>query len=78
MSLQVNIHEAKTHFSSLLAQVNEGEEIIIAMAGTPVARLSRIKKPIRKRVSGSAKGKIRMAEDFNAPLPESIVRDFEA
>ena len=62
----VNIHEAKTHFSKLLAQVSAGEEIIIAKAGKPVARLAPIQpKPTKKRVPGIDKGKIWMAEDFD-------------
>ncbi|KYH31406.1 type II toxin-antitoxin system Phd/YefM family antitoxin [Neomoorella mulderi] len=78
MSFQVNIHEAKTHFSKLLAQVKEGREVIIAKAGKPVARLIPITsdKPERRH-PGSAKGKITIAPDFNAPLPEAILKEFE-
>lgn len=62
----VNIHEAKTHFSKLLAQVSAGEEIIIAKAGKPVARLAPIEpKAAKKRVPGIDKGKIWMADDFD-------------
>ena len=66
MATIVNIHEAKTHFSKLLAQVSAGEEIIIAKAGRPVARLGPIEpKVAKKRVPGIDKGKIWMSEDFN-------------
>jgi len=66
MPVIVNIHEAKTHFSKLLAQVSAGEEIIIAKAGKPVARLAPIEaKAAKKRVPGIDKGKIWMAEDFD-------------
>jgi prevent-host-death family protein len=62
----VNIHEAKTHFSKLLAQVSAGEEIIIAKAGKPVARLAPIEpKAAKKRVPGIDKGKIWMSDDFD-------------
>lgn len=62
----VNVHEAKTHFSKLLAQVSAGEEIIIAKAGKPVARLAPIvPKPVKKRVPGIDKGKIWMSADFD-------------
>ena len=62
----VNIHEAKTHFSKLLAKVSAGEEIIIAKAGKPVARLGPIEpKPVKKRVPGIDRGKIWMSEDFD-------------
>ncbi len=66
MAFTVNVHEAKTHFSKLLAQVSAGDEIIIAKAGKPVARLGPIKpKAAKKRVPGIDKGKIWMAEDFD-------------
>jgi prevent-host-death family protein len=66
MSGTINIHEAKTHFSKLLARVSGGEEIIIAKAGKPIARLLPI-VPVssKKRVPGIDKGKIWMAKDFN-------------
>jgi prevent-host-death family protein len=66
MATIVNIHEAKTHFSKLLAKVGAGEEIIIAKAGKPVARLGPIEpKAQKKRVPGIDKGKIWMADDFD-------------
>lgn len=77
MIRKVNIHEAKTHFSKLLAHVKEGEEIIIAKAGEPVARLVPIKEQPAKRVPGSAKGKIAIPPDFNAPLPDAVLESFE-
>jgi prevent-host-death family protein len=68
----VNIHEAKTHFSKLLARVMRGEEIVIAKAGQPVARLvpERPLAPAR-RVPGIDKGKLKIAEDFD------IMSEFE-
>jgi prevent-host-death family protein len=66
MAQTVNVHEAKTHFSKLLARVSAGEEIVIAKAGKPVARLSPILPAAsKKRVPGIDKGKIWMAKDFN-------------
>lgn len=66
MATTVNVHEAKTHFSKLLAQVSAGEEIIIAKAGKPVARLAPIEpKAAKKRVPGIDKGKIWMSDDFD-------------
>jgi prevent-host-death family protein len=63
----VNIHEAKTHFSKLLARVAAGEEIVIAKAGKPIARLMPIGPGTpKKRVPGIDKGKIWMAKDFNS------------
>jgi prevent-host-death family protein len=68
--MEVNIHEAKTHFSRLLERVALGEEIIIAKAGTPVAKLVPLKRTVKKRVFGSAKGDFTVPDDFNDPDPE--------
>ncbi len=71
-----NIHEAKTHFSKLIDAVLHGHEILIAMAGKPVAKLGPIsKKPPIK--FGVLKGKIKIAKDFDAPLPDEFLNDFE-
>ena len=76
--MTVNIHEAKTHLSRLLARVAKGEEVIIARAGKPLARLIPIERP---RTVGDAfdvyKGQVWIAPDFDAPLPEDVLADFE-
>lgn len=77
MTVTVNIHEAKTHLSRLLQRVIAGEEIIIAKSGQPVARLIPFAQKPKPRMPGSAKGKIWVAPDFNAPLPNDILNDFE-
>lgn len=69
--MEVNIHQAKTHFSKLLERVALGEEVVIAKAGKPVAKLVAIEKP-RFRVLGSAKGEFTVPDDFNDPLPKEI------
>jgi prevent-host-death family protein len=74
----VNIHEAKTQLSKLIARVEAGEEIIIARDGSPVARLVAVRKPTAKRVSGRDRGLFSVPEDFDAPLPESLLADFES
>jgi prevent-host-death family protein len=74
----MNIHEAKTHFSKLIGLVLAGEEVIIAKAGKPTIRLLPILDLKPKRQPGRLKGKIKISADFNAPLPESILRDFES
>jgi len=66
----VNIHEAKANLSRLLERVALGEEIIIAEAGTPVAKLVSLKKTPKKRVFGSAKGEFTVPDEFNDPDPE--------
>ena len=70
--MEVNIHEAKTHLSRLLERVAMGEEVIIAKAGTPVAKLVPVEAPPKERVLGSARGKFTVPEDFNDPLPKEI------
>ncbi len=72
----VNIHEAKTHFSKLVEAAMNGEEIIIAKSGKPAARLVPIATKTTRHF-GVLKGKIKIAEDFDAPLPDSIMADFE-
>ena len=74
----VNVHEAKTHFSRLLERVNRWEEIIIAKAGKPVARLLPIIDKPAQRHPGSAAGKIWVSPDFDAPLPDDVLKDFES
>ena len=73
----VNIHEAKTHLSRLLERVAAGEEVIIAKAGKPIARLVPATNRDTRRVLGSDKGDVWIAEDFNAPLPDEILAAFE-
>ena len=69
----VNIHEAKTHLSQLLSKVSQGEEVVIARAGQPIARLLPISNTGTKRLPGSESGKITIAADFDAPLdPETF------
>jgi len=73
----VNIHEAKTHLSRLVDEVAAGAEIIIAKAGKPMARLTPIAAPARKKCLGLLKGKIKVPEDFNAPLDDKTLAAFE-
>jgi prevent-host-death family protein len=70
MKTKVNVHEAKTHFSRLLERVQSGEQIIIAKAGKPVAILSPIGDAIARRTPGGDAGKVIIAQDFDAALPE--------
>lgn len=77
MARQVNIHEAKTHLSRLLACVKAGEEVIIAKAGKPIARLVAVMEQPAQRVAGTAKGQVTITPDFDAPLPEAVLGEFE-
>ena len=80
MDKTVNIHEAKTNLSSLIADVEAGEEVVIARAGKPVAKLvpirSRQPRPARRNIAGALKGKIKIGPDFDDPLPEDILAAF--
>jgi prevent-host-death family protein len=75
--MEVNVHEAKTHLSRLLRRVADGEEIVIARAGAPVAKLVPIKpKNKTKRPLGMDRGRIWIADDFDAPLPDELLKEF--
>lgn len=71
-----NIHEAKTHLSRLLERVKQGEEIVIAKAGKPVAKLVPYREHPTPRIPGYWRGQVRMAEDFDA-LPDEVIAAFE-
>ena len=76
--MEVNVHEAKTNLSKLLQRVQEGEEVVIAKAGKPIARLTRIQSKSSPRKIGSAAGEFVVPPDFDEPLPESVLDGFEA
>ena len=71
--ITVNVHEAKTHFSSLLARVSAGEQVVIAKAGKPVARLVPFDREMKQRTGGLDRGSFVVPEDFDAPLPPGIL-----
>jgi prevent-host-death family protein len=70
--MEVNVHEAKTHLSKLLERVALGEEVIIAKAGKPVAKLVAIPEKRARFKLGSARGEFVVPDDFNDPLPKEI------
>jgi prevent-host-death family protein len=73
MAHVVNMHEAKTNLSKLVEMLEAGEEVIIARAGRPVARLVPVGEQ-RRRKLGAWKGQVWMADDFDAPLPDEHAR----
>lgn len=75
--LKVNIHDAKTHLSRLAEQAGAGEEIIIAKSGRPVARLVPLEHGPAVRKKGLLKGKIKIGDDFDHPLPDEVIDLFE-
>jgi prevent-host-death family protein len=73
----VNLYQAKTTLSELVDRAAAGEEILIAKAGRPLAKLVPLGAAPRRRTSGGWEGKVRVSEDFDAPLPEAILDAFE-
>ncbi|MDX2224941.1 MAG: type II toxin-antitoxin system Phd/YefM family antitoxin [Rhodospirillaceae bacterium] len=72
----VNIHEAKTHLSRLLARVQGGEEIVIGKAGKPIARIVPFTAKAAPRKPGFWKGKIKILKGFDDPLPPEVLKAF--
>ena len=75
---EVNIHEAKTHLSRLLVRVEAGETIVIARAGKPIARLVPAESRPSKRPVGTDRGLYEVPDDFDAPLPEELLGEFDS
>jgi prevent-host-death family protein len=67
---EVNLHFAKTHLSRLVDEALAGEEIVIGRNGTPLVKLAPVAPAGERRVLGKDQGKIFIAEDFDAPMPE--------
>jgi len=76
VAAQVNIHEAKTHLSRLVARAAAGEEIVISKAGTPVAKLVAYERPKEPRKLGAWRGKVEILPGFDE-MDEEITRMFE-
>ncbi len=75
--LTVNVHAAKSQLSRLLDAVAAGEEVIIAKAGKPIARLVPIEPKRERRKLGSLAGKLHVPDNFDDPLPDDIIAAFE-
>lgn len=77
--LQINVHEAKTRFSKILARVQAGETVVIAKSGRPVARLVAFQaRAACRRRFGTAKKTVRLSAGWNAPLPGKVLDAFES
>jgi prevent-host-death family protein len=72
----VNLHAAKTHLSRLVEEAAAGEEVVIAKAGKPMVRLVPVTTRARRTGFGTLKGRIRISDDFDAPLPTRTLRAF--
>jgi antitoxin (DNA-binding transcriptional repressor) of toxin-antitoxin stability system len=75
--IKINLHEAKTQLPNLVEKAASGTDVIIARGGKPVARLTRLQAPPRKIRFGLLKGKVRVAKDFDSPLPDRLLARFE-
>ena len=75
--MQVNIHEAKTNFSVLIKRALAGEQVVIARNGVPLLTLVPVKEKTKPRTPGLSLGKGIIHEDFDAPLPDDVVCEFE-
>jgi prevent-host-death family protein len=73
---EVGIREAKTHLSRLLRRVVAGEEVVITKGGKAIARLVPVRQAVSREL-GRDRGRFEVPEDFDAPLPEEILREFE-
>ena len=73
----LNLYEAKTQLSRLVERAAKGEEIIIAKAGEPKARLVPLARPVKNRKPGDWKGRLVIGPDFDAPLPDDLLAGFE-
>jgi prevent-host-death family protein len=72
----INIHDAKTNFSKLINQVLKGDEIIIAKDGKPLVRLVVYSESVQERHGGQLRGLMKVSEDFDAPLPDELLKQF--
>jgi len=76
---QLNIYEAKSHFSQLIEKVSQGDTVIIAKSGKPLARLMPLDSSSSTTFQfGTLQGQIKVADDFDAPLSDDVLDLFEA
>ena len=75
--MQVNIHQAKTHFSRLVEKALAGEEVVIARNGRALLRLVPMETAQAQRVPGLSSGRGSVSEDFDSPLPVEVLAEFE-
>ena len=73
----VNIYDAKTRFSQLVDKAAAGEDVVISRHGKPLVRLTQLAEPTRRVRFGVLEGKVKVADDFDAPLPGNVLAEFE-
>lgn len=75
--MQINLYEAKTRLSELVEAASHGKSVVIAKAGRPLAKLGPVEQPRRRVRLGLMKNQIRIADDFDAALPDEVLAAFE-
>jgi prevent-host-death family protein len=73
----INIYKAKTRLSQLVDKAAGGEDVVVSRNGKPLVRITRLQEPRRTIKFGVLKGKVRIAADFDAPLPDDALAGFE-
>lgn len=73
----VNIYEAKTRLSQLVDRAASGEDVVVSRNGKPLVRITRLENAKRRIKFGMLKGKVTIASDFDAPLPDEVLAGFE-
>ena len=73
----VNIYDAKTRLSQLVDKAAAGQDVIVSRNGKPLVRITQLAQPQRTVKFGLLKGRVKMAADFNAPLPADALAGFE-
>ena len=73
----VNIYDAKTRLSQLVDKAAAGEDVVVSRNGKPLVRITRLEGQARRIKFGVLKGKVRIAADFDAPLPDNVLAGFE-
>lgn len=77
MAQTIDLSEAKAQLAQLVERVAAGEEIVIVEAGQPRAKLVPLPAPLQPRIPGLWEGRLWIADDFDAPLPDNVLADFE-
>lgn len=72
-----NVYEAKTRLSQLVDKAASGEDVVVSRNGKPLARITRLEPPRRRIRFGVLEGEIRIARDFDVPLPDEVLAGFE-
>lgn len=73
----VNIYDAKTRLSQLVDKAASGEDVVVSRNGKPLVRITQLEAPKRRIKLGVLKGKVKIAADFDAPLPPKVLAGFE-